>query len=412
MNTENLKIAFMNIVSPEVTHRVEEYVSKIFDLKGESDSNGNTVVAYDSSVSIASTLNYFLSQLPSGGESVDWDIKDCTDSFEYGSFKYEEEAISIEGVKIVDNEGTAINCVVIYDDSDEAGVIYKILVFDYEYFDIAIGKICNMYYPVKRKGYPSIICSRELFTKVVNITNINGDCINQDDVKNIITNALSIEKYSDIDDYMNQFGIYIADDGLKYEEIEDITCNTVSFGNTVTTYISNDTDSEIKFNAILLFGAGSMYTIYTFDEYETIKVDEPYTITANTKSDELSSNVTIAIMEADDNFEDLRDSLLLIGTASSYHTFLDRLRSILDEYRYEILETRSFKEFKATNGVNTVFELTNGKIEEEKQSDYTDVMLKCCHNIDIGFDSGVIPNNIRTQLIMIAPIALTTEEEE
>lgn len=412
MNTENLKIAFMNIISPATTHRIEEAIDKVFSSKGEIDKEGNTVVTYDSSVSISSTLNYFLSKA-SIGEGIEWDIKDCTESFIYDSFDFGESTIEIKGVKITDNEGTALNCIVIYDDSDEMnGIIYKILIFDYEYFDIMLAKKADFFYPVKKKGYTSIACSREIETLVLNITNDDGSDISVDNITAIITDALSVEMHRDIYDYMEQFKLSMKTDGMEFTVLDGITCNTEVIRSTVSTSITNNTSEDIGFNAILLFESGHFYTIYAFDETEKIEVNNPYVITAKTKDEELLSNATVAIMEADDKFNDIKDELLLIGTASSYHTFLDRLRSILDKYNYEITETRSFKEFKATNGVNTVFELTNGKIENEKQSDYTDVMFKCRHNVDIGFDSGVIPDNIRTQLIMIAPIVLETEEEE
>lgn len=408
MNTENLKLAFMNIISPATTHKAEECIEKIFELKGEKDQDDNTVISYDNSVSIGSTLNYFLSNA-SIGEGIEWDVKDCTGSFSYDEFNYGDEVIEAKGVRITDNEGTALNCVVIYDDTE--GIIYKVFVFDYEYFDSMLAKIANMAFPSKKKGYANLSCAREIESVVLNITNDDGTPISVDNITAIITDALSIENHRSIDDYMEQFKLSMKTDCMEFSVVEGITCESQAVRSTVTTSITNDTQEDIGFNAILLFSSGHFYTIYAFDETELIEVKEPYIITARTKDEELLSNATIAIMEADENFNDIKEELLYIGTASSYHTFLDRLHSILDKHKYEILETRSFKEFKATNGVNTVFELTNGKIEEEKQSDYTDVMFKCCHNIDIGFDSGVLPDNIRTQLIMIAPIAKTEEEE-
>lgn len=247
---------------------------------------------------------------------------------------------------------------------------------------------------------------------VLNIKHLDDTNISGDDIKTIMTDALSIERYSNEDGYMEILEQMLVSDGMKFSVVDNISCKTHCADDKATTTITNLIDDSMVFNAILLFGLNHLYTIYVFDELEIIKPNEPYLVTAHVKDDELSSNVTIAIMEADDKFNDIKESLLLIGTASSYHTFLDRLNSILNEYKYEILETRSFKEFKATNGVNTVFELTNGKMENEKQSDYNEVMLKCCHNIDIGFKSGVLPNNIRTQLVMIAPIKKASEEEK
>lgn len=149
MNTDKLKVAFMNIVSPANTHKIEECVEKMFNQNGEKDQDDRTVINYDKTVSIASTLNNLLSQY-SIGEGIEWTVKDYSESFTYKGLIYDDNHVEINEVKMIDEEQTSINAVVIYDDE----AIYNVISFDYEHFVSGLNKVMSMYYPLKKKGYP------------------------------------------------------------------------------------------------------------------------------------------------------------------------------------------------------------------------------------------------------------------